>query len=117
MRTPMLYPDGGVVDVFVLERNGSYIVTDFGDALGWLGPAINEQGALRQKEGTDRDVCQTLRIELSRDQLMLRGVGSGALGEAVLRVAQAAGARLRPLVYAAQPDFSEYGRRGGRMAA
>ena len=36
VRTPMLYPDGGVVDVFVLPRGSGYIVTDFGDALGWL---------------------------------------------------------------------------------
>ena len=37
VRTPLLYPDGGVVDVFVLERGSGYTITDFGDALGWLG--------------------------------------------------------------------------------
>ena len=31
----MPYPDGGAVDVFVLEGN-EYTVTDFEDALGWL---------------------------------------------------------------------------------
>ncbi|MCY4093419.1 MAG: DUF1828 domain-containing protein [Caldilineaceae bacterium] len=37
MRTPMLYPNGSVVDVFVLERNDGFLFTDFGDALDWLG--------------------------------------------------------------------------------
>ena len=34
---PMLYPNGSVVDVFVLERNDGFLFTDFGDALDWLG--------------------------------------------------------------------------------
>ena len=28
VRTPMMYPDGSIVDVFVLERDGGYTVTD-----------------------------------------------------------------------------------------
>lgn len=36
VRTPFLYPDGGVIDVFVIERQGYVEVTDFGEALGWL---------------------------------------------------------------------------------
>ena len=90
VRTPMLYPDGDVVDVFVLERNDGYIVTDFGDALGWLGLQSVAQRRSPKQNALIQDVCQTLRIEIDRDQLMLRGVASGALGESVLRVAQAA---------------------------
>ena len=90
VRTPMLYPDGGVVDVFVLERNGRYIVTDFGDALGWLGLQSVSHKRTKKQDALIQDVCLTLRIEISRDQLMLRDVSGGALGESVLRVAQAA---------------------------
>ena len=33
----MQYPDGGFVDVFVAAGEaGRYLVTDFGDTLGWL---------------------------------------------------------------------------------
>ena len=78
------------VDVFVLDSKGSYIVTDFGDALGWLGLQSASQNRSPKQNALVQDVCQTLRIKLSRDQLMLRDVASGALGEAVLRVAQAA---------------------------
>ncbi len=90
VRTPMLYPDGGVVDVFVLEQGDSFTVTDFGDALGWL----EIQSVSRQRSPKQRmliqDVCQTLRMELEQDQLTLRHVTGDALGESVLRVAQAA---------------------------
>ena len=89
VRTPMLYPDGGVVDVFVLERSGRYIVTDFGDALGWLGLQSVSQRRTKNQDALIQDVCLTLRIEKSRDQLMLRDVSSVELGESVIRVAQA----------------------------
>ncbi len=90
VRTPMLFPDGGVVDVFVLERDNSYIVTDYGDAIGWLGmQSVSRQRSPRQ-QALVQDVCQTLRIELIQDQLVLRQVMKDGLGESVLRVAQAA---------------------------
>lgn len=90
VRTPMLYPDGDVVDVFVMERGETYTVTDFGDALGWLGlQSVSLRRSPRQ-EALARDVCQTLRIELVQDQLVLRQVPREGLAESVLRVAQAA---------------------------
>ena len=90
VRTPMLYPDGGVVDVFVLPRGNGYVVTDFGDALGWLWLQSVSPRCPAWQEALARDVCQTLRIELFNDQLVVRGVTQDALGEAVIRVAQAA---------------------------
>ena len=90
VRTPMRYPDGGVVDVFVLEHDGSYTITDFGDALGWLGlQSVSRQRSPKQ-QALIQDVCLTLRIELSQGQLVLRQVTREMLGESVLRVAQAA---------------------------
>lgn len=89
VRTPMLYPDGGVVDVFVLERGIGYTITDFGDALGWLGlQSVSRQRSPKQQM-LIQDVCQTLRIELFQDQLVLRQVMREVLAESVLRVAQA----------------------------
>lgn len=90
VRTPLLYPDGGVVDVFVLERGGGYTVTDFGDALGWLGLQSISRRRSRRQEMLAQDVCQTLRVDLLHDQLVLRAVTEDALGEAVTRIAQAA---------------------------
>lgn len=90
VRTPMMYPDGGIVDVFVLERGGGYTVTDFGDSVGWLDlQSVSSQRSRRQQMLLE-DVCQTLRIELFQEQLVLRSVASDGLAESVLRVAEAA---------------------------
>ena len=90
VRTPMLYPDGGTVDVFVVEQDGDYTVTDFGDALGWLGvQSISKQRSHKQN-ALIADVCQTLRIQQFHDELQIRNVTGDALAESVLRVAQAA---------------------------
>ena len=90
VRTPFLYPDGGIVDVFVLEQGNGYVVTDFGDALGWLGiQSVGRHHSPKQRM-LIQDVCQTLRIEVIQDQLVLRSAESGTLGESVMRLAQAA---------------------------
>ena len=89
VRTPLLYPDGGVVDVFVLEYGSSYTITDFGDALGWLGLQSVSRHRSPKQQALVEDVCQTLRIAMIEDQLVLHEVTKDALGESVLRVAQA----------------------------
>ena len=89
VRTPLVYPDGGIVDVFVLKRGNGYIVTDFGDALGWLRmQSVNTQSSLQQNLMI-KEICQTLGIELHSGQLVLRSGVDDTLEKAVLRVAQA----------------------------
>ena len=39
VRTPLMYPDGGIVDVFVLEQSGRYSLTTSGRL--WAGCACN----------------------------------------------------------------------------
>ena len=90
VRTPMMFPDGGIVDVFVLERGDTYIVTDFGDALGWLSVQSVSRNRSRRQNLLIEDVCQTLRVDLYRGQIVLRNVERDDLGEGVIRVAQAA---------------------------
>lgn len=89
VRTPMMYPDGGIVDVFVLERGDGYIVTDFGDALGWLQMQSVNRGLTNRQNVLIRDVCRTLRVKLFQEQLVLREIKSEELGDAVMRLAQA----------------------------
>lgn len=89
VRTPMMYPDGGIVDVFVLERQDGYVLTDFGEALGWLRlQSASDSLSAKQRLLVD-DVCRTLNIQMERGQLTLRIGKDDALGEAVLRLAQA----------------------------
>ena len=89
VRTPMMYPDGGIVDVFVLERGGEYIITDFGDALGWLLTQSVSRSLTKRQDALIGDVCRALRVELFQGQLVLRNIKSEGLGDAVIRLAQA----------------------------
>ena len=87
VRTPLMYPDGGIVDVFVLERGSGYIVTDFGDALGWLRmQSVNAQPSPQQNLMI-KEICQTLGIEFHSGQLLLSV--DDMLEKTVHRVAQA----------------------------
>ena len=90
VRTPLMYPDGGMVDVFVVEQDGGCYVTDFGETLGWL--RLQSASSRRSPKQTRmvEDACQPLGVKLDRGQLMLRANTADGLGEAVLRLAQAA---------------------------
>ena len=90
VRTPLMYPDGGVVDVFVVEQSGHCYVTDFGETLGWLRMQSTSAGRSPKQTRLVEDTCQTLGVKLHRGQLVLRTNGADGLGEAVLRLAQAA---------------------------
>ena len=66
VRTPLMYPDGGIVDVFVLENDGQYRVTDFGETLGWLRmQSVTARPSPGQRRMIE-DTCQTLGVELHR---------------------------------------------------
>ena len=65
VRTPMLYPDGGVVDVFVLTRGNGYVVTDFGDALGWLWLQSVSPGARRGRRRWPRTYAKRSALSFS----------------------------------------------------
>ena len=84
-----MYPDGGIVDVFVLERDDGYMVTDFGDALGWLHMQSESMQQSQEQRLMIEDLCRTLGIELHSGQLVLRSDSGDTLEKTVLRVAQA----------------------------
>lgn len=87
--TPMLYPDGGVVDVFVAERDDTWFVTDFGEALGWLQMKSGVDERSPKQMQLIQGICRTLRIELRAGQLELPANALEQIGDAVLRLAQA----------------------------
>ena len=89
VRTPLMYPDGDIVDVFVLERDDGYMVTDFGDALGWLHMQSESMQQSQEQRLMIEDLCRTLGIELHSGQLVLRSDSDDTLEKTVLRVAQA----------------------------
>ena len=90
MRTPLMYPDGGIIDVYVTERGAQYCVTDFGETLGWLRMQTASPAKVAEQNRMIEDACQTLGVRLDRGQLTLRTDEIDSLAEAVLLIAQAA---------------------------
>ena len=90
VRTPLMYPDGGLVDIFVQESGDGFSLTDFGETLGWLRmQSANLRHSPKQGRMIE-DVCQTLGVELDREQLVLRSKDASGFEEPILRLAQAA---------------------------
>lgn len=90
VRTPMTLPDGDLVDVFVLERDDGYVVTDFGDTLGWLWAQSPSPQLTKKQRAMVDDACFTLGVEMVDGQLAIRGVARERVAESVLRLSQAA---------------------------
>ena len=90
VRTPMMYPDGDLVDVFVLERGSERVVTDHGDALGWLSGRSASGALTATQDAMAQDVCRTQGVELHRGRLLRRCESEAAVADAVQRVALAA---------------------------
>lgn len=90
VRTPLMYPDGDLVDVFVLERGAERVVTDHGDALGWLTRRSVSGNLSPAQNEIVQDVCRTQGVELYRGRLLRRCEGDAAVADAVQRVALSA---------------------------
>ena len=87
--TPLIYPDGGLVDVFVVKRGGQYVVTDYGDAHGWLRmQSWGGELAPRQEELIAR-ACRGLGVDLDHGRLSLCCEDAAELAQTILLVAQA----------------------------
>ena len=90
IRTPLLFPDGGVIDVFIsLNDDGLYTVTDYGDATGWLLTRTGDDGKLPKQRTLIADSCQSLGIGQDGEQLVIHDVAPDDLADAVMRLAQA----------------------------
>ena len=74
VRTPLIFPDGGVVDVFVSKSDDRYTVTDYGDAMGWLDMRTATPGIAAKQRNLVADACRTHGIELKGGHVMLRSV-------------------------------------------
>lgn len=89
VHTPFDYPDGGVMDVFVLSRDDGLLVTDHGDVHGWLHMQFAaERLTPAQRSQVDR-ICAGQDVKLDRGRLMLCGVAEADIAEAIERVAGA----------------------------
>ncbi len=90
VRTRLTYPDGTMVDLFLMGRDdGAVVVTDYGDTIGWLRMQ-SVRGLTRGQNRKIARVCQSLNVARTQNRVTVIARDSQALSEPVARVAQAA---------------------------
>ena len=72
VRAPLVYPDGGIIDVFPMDRPGAYRVAELGETLGWLRMQSADAGRTVEQTRIIEDTCQTQRVKLHQRQFVLR---------------------------------------------
>jgi hypothetical protein len=90
IRTPYLYPDGDVIDLFLKEKDGQYVLTDLGETLRWLRMQTISPKRSEKQETLIQDTLLTHGIERYRGMLMLRIQKEENLASAITRLSQAA---------------------------
>ncbi len=90
IRTPFLYPDGDVIDLFYKEDGEYVVLTDLGETLGWLRMQTTDQQKSSKQRQLINDICMNLNVQLYRGMLMMRLKRSEDLAQAVMRLSQAA---------------------------
>jgi hypothetical protein len=90
IRTPFLYPDGDVIDVFAKPSDGTVTFTDLGESLRWLRmQTASTKRSPRQRQLIE-DACLTHDVELFKGMLLARAKSPQDLASTVTKVAQAA---------------------------
>ena len=89
VRTPFMYPDGDIVDIFVEDHRTGYLLTDYGETMNWLRTQTFSGELTTNQLLMIEDVCTTLGVRLYDSQLTLECSGVSELGDSVTRLGQA----------------------------
>jgi hypothetical protein len=90
IRTPYLYPDGDVIDLFCKAEGDVLTISDLGETTRWLRMQTLSAKRSAKQRALIEDVCQTHGVEFYRGMLLARCRAGESLAPVVLRVAQAA---------------------------
>lgn len=90
VRTPFLYPDGDLIDVFVEPRDSCFLVTDYGETWGQIQMQSFSDELSWDQERMGKKICKRWGIELDRGHLVVLVGDSVHIGDAVHVLGQAA---------------------------
>lgn len=89
IRTPYLYPDGDVIDLFYKVSQGQPVLTDLGETLRWLISQITNEFLSKKQEQAIQDILLTHDVEQYRGAFVVRVSARESLASALMRLAQA----------------------------
>ena len=88
IRTPFLYPDGDVIDLFISESQGVHTITDLGETSRWLRmQSLSLKRSPKQNKLLE-DVCLNHGLEFYRGMFLARAKTPSELARVFMRVAQ-----------------------------
>ncbi|MCS7288613.1 MAG: DUF1828 domain-containing protein [Roseiflexus sp.] len=90
IRTPYLYPDGDIIDLFCQEEGDVIVVSDLGETGRWLRMQSVSAKRAPKHQALIKDICLNHGVEFYRGMLMARCRPGDDLSHVVTRVAQAA---------------------------
>ena len=90
IRTPFLYPDGDIIDLYLATNGQQVTLTDLGETTRWLRvQSLSQKRSVKQKQMIE-DICLNHGIEFFRGMLSLRVNETDDMALVVTRLAQAA---------------------------
>jgi hypothetical protein len=92
IRTPYIYPDGDVIDLFLKEKIGIKTLTDLGETTRWLRMQSVSKERSNKQERLIQDICLTHGVEFHRGMLIIRLSNpneSRSLSQAVIDLSEA----------------------------
>ena len=98
IRTPFLFPDGDLIDLFCKVDGDVITVSDLADITGWLRMQSESTRRSPKQNRLIEDICMTHSVEFYRGMLQSRCRSPEELADVVVRVAQAA-LRVSDLVF------------------
>ena len=90
VNVPMLYPDGSAIQVYVLERDGEYVVTDHAATCGWLSLGRREPELTPYQQSLLEQACRGEGVEHDEWGLTARCASLAEVPYAIQSVALAA---------------------------
>lgn len=89
IRTPFLYPDCDVIDLFCKPEGDFTVVSDLGETTGWLWMnAVSEPRTANQNKLIE-EACCSHGVQFRGDEIFAKCRSDDSLADAVVRVAQA----------------------------
>ncbi len=89
VRTPYLYPDGDVIDIFVKYKDSGFILTDLGETIAWLMLRSISNSLTSKEDNMIEDLISIYQVERYKGMLIKRCDNSDNLSTAVLDLCQA----------------------------
>jgi hypothetical protein len=89
VQTPLLYPDGDIIDVFVKKTDRGYRITDLGESVRWLKNQTASARRTKRQLEVIVDICKVTGVQFFRGALTIDTNDSAKLAERLMDVTQA----------------------------